>query len=108
MNRQEIDAAINSTTNPIEELRAVRNFVAHRGESSAHEIAAVARAFGVPGWRQPADMLNRRGVVERWCSTTGYDVLRGRNSCREVSRGRRALGRANTCSTVCQSVRPLR
>jgi len=64
-NRNEIDAALNSSTNPIEDLRPVRNYVAHRGASTAGDIAAVARRSGLAEWRQPADIINhsRAGAI---------------------------------------------
>lgn len=56
-NDQEIGAALGAGTNPIQQVRGVRNFICHRGPTSAPEIAAVALALGVQ-WEQPSDIVN--------------------------------------------------
>jgi uncharacterized protein YfkK (UPF0435 family) len=65
VNGNDINAALGSSANPIEDLRAVRNFVAHRGATSAPRMRAVAQSVGSLGWAQPADVVNtsQAGVV---------------------------------------------
>jgi hypothetical protein len=71
-NGLDIKTALGAATNPIEDIRAVRNFIAHRGEPSASELDRKAHAWR-PDWRQPADLvLNRPGAgletrFEEWC-----------------------------------------
>lgn len=69
VNEQAIGAALGANTNPIEELRGVRNFVCHRGPTSAPRIAAAALALGVQ-WEQPSDIVNSAGpgavVFDTW------------------------------------------
>jgi len=55
-NGNDINTAVGSLNNPIEELRAVRNFAAHRGHISASSLQQVA-AVWLPNWRQPSDLL---------------------------------------------------
>ncbi len=55
-NGNDINTAIGSRNNPIEELRAVRNFAAHRGHTSAGALQPLASAW-LPSWRQPSDLL---------------------------------------------------
>jgi hypothetical protein len=72
MNAVDLTAAIGANTNPIQEVRSLRNFVAHRGESSMNVVQV-----HFPGrhraWSQPHQLvLHRPGVggpslFEDWC-----------------------------------------
>ena len=75
-NETGVMAAIASTTNPIDEVRVVRNFASHRLPHTAQEAASVATGLGVLAWQQPADIVghtfvssdgNRETVFSTWC-----------------------------------------
>lgn len=75
-NGGDVVAALGSSANPIDELRAIRNFAVHRLPNTARSASAAAGAFsGTLAWRQPRDIVlyERPGAVgmERvfasWC-----------------------------------------
>jgi hypothetical protein len=74
-NSGNVTAAIGSSTNPWNEVRMVRNFVAHRLPSTAREAASVASLVAVNKWRQPRDIILATApgafpsdsVYEVWC-----------------------------------------
>lgn len=72
-NAQDLKTALGSTTNPVEELRMLRNFCAHRGPISAGRLHLQTRHWGPTNWNQPHDMVVARGpaglpsIFEDWC-----------------------------------------
>jgi hypothetical protein len=74
-NGANIIAAVGSSANPIDDLRAVRNFIVHRLPSTAEGADAVRRANRSSPWRQPRDILGApaRGglpaevLFDSWC-----------------------------------------
>lgn len=71
-NGQDLKTALGAAANPIEDIRVLRNFIAHRGESSAGKLYPLAQGWR-PGWRQPADLVFHRPIpgvetrFEEWC-----------------------------------------
>jgi hypothetical protein len=51
-------AAIGSSTNPIDDLRAVRNFAVHRLPSTAAEANVINANNKAGSWRQPCDIIS--------------------------------------------------
>lgn len=75
-NASTVTGAIGATANPIADLRAVRNFVAHRGPTTAPRVQAVAARHGRTAWNQPVDIVTielatvpagRELLLEAWC-----------------------------------------
>ena len=72
-NRAVIIGAIGASTNPNEQLRRVRNFVAHRGPSTSDGADGVAVACGAVNWRQPRDIIRipiagtGEVLFDQWC-----------------------------------------
>jgi hypothetical protein len=55
-NANDLKTAIGASTNPITELKPVRNFVAHRGHISASKLELLAKSLGKT-WNQPGDLF---------------------------------------------------
>lgn len=49
--------AILDPSNPIDDVRFVRNFVAHRGKKSAERLNTVILKYSIEQWRQPCDIV---------------------------------------------------
>jgi len=79
VNANDIGAALGAGTNPIEELRGVRNFVCHRGPTSAPKIASSALKVGVQ-WERPSDIVNASVggaiVFDTWITEPSRDRRR--------------------------------
>lgn len=69
-NGNDLKTAIGASTNPIAELKPVRNFAAHRGPVSSAKMEAISRVWGKP-WCQPSDLFLDDGVglfrFDEWC-----------------------------------------
>jgi hypothetical protein len=52
-----ISAAIGSTPSPVEHLRRVRNFIAHRGQGTASLVIPVAASIGLKRFQYPDDII---------------------------------------------------
>ena len=59
-NAATISAAIGSTPSPVEHLRRVRNFIAHRGRDTASLLIPVAASIGLKRFRYPEDIIAAR------------------------------------------------
>jgi hypothetical protein len=75
-NRLQVTGAFTASTNPIEDIRWVRNFVAHRGPGTAPRCIAVGTKYGVPDPPSPTEIALYRlpvapGIDKRlfdlWC-----------------------------------------
>jgi hypothetical protein len=73
-NANDLKAAFGAGSNPITDVRPVRNFIAHRGENTGARVQAVAAHYHIPDWRQPRDIVNlvipgTGGTVlfDEWC-----------------------------------------
>ncbi|MGE3842703.1 MAG: hypothetical protein AB7I50_14090 [Vicinamibacterales bacterium] len=70
LNANDIMTALGASTNPITEVKPLRNFVAHRGHVSADKLEVLAGSWSVT-WRQPSDLCLRDGTglyrFEQWC-----------------------------------------
>lgn len=71
-NGDDIKTAIGASTNPIEEVRPIRNFCAHRGAGTAGRLGSASRSWGPPTWRRPEDLILHRPLglesqFEAWC-----------------------------------------
>lgn len=71
LNSNDIMTALGASTNPIAEVKPLRNFVAHRGHVSARKLDVLAGSWGAT-WRQPSDLCLRDGAgiyrFEQWCA----------------------------------------
>lgn len=70
-NTNDINAALGSSANPIDELRPLRNYVAHRGPTSNAALLAWAVDKHL-AWHQPLDLLLQPAAggstrFEEWC-----------------------------------------
>jgi hypothetical protein len=74
VNANAIAAGLGAGSAAALELRRVRNFSVHRGETSADGIAEVAAGHGLTAWRQPRDIVvasiggGRAGLFSSWCA----------------------------------------
>jgi hypothetical protein len=74
-----LKTALGANTNPTEQLRAVRNYCAHRGPISAAKLRHPTRNWGPAQWRRPHDLVFHRplqqmdSIYEGW--TGGFRLV---------------------------------
>jgi hypothetical protein len=69
-----VSAAIGATPSPVEHVRRVRNFIAHRGRATAIDAAIVATSVGLSRFTQADDVVSKlvppgMPLFVSWCTT---------------------------------------
>lgn len=73
-NLAEISAGIGATPSPADDLRQIRNFMAHRGKETADKVRGVAKSLGLPSQTAPLNIVAHR-VIDRTAPANQISVL---------------------------------
>jgi hypothetical protein len=77
-NSVRVTGAFTASTNPIEDVRWVRNFVAHRGPGTAPRCVAVGTKYGVPDPSSPTQIALHKLPVAPGIDKRLFDIWCGR------------------------------